>query len=128
MSHFIFVGEQPSHTAYRNGWTWESGRLAAKPLFEALRACGIDPEQCGFVNAFCDHPGEPEEVDTSARLHALRAAERAGVKLVAMGNKVSTLLTACGIKHIPLRHPAARGALRRGDLYASHVRSVLRAA
>jgi hypothetical protein len=125
MRRFLFVGEQPSKTADERKWTWESGRLSAKTLFDALRACGIDPERCGFVNAFCDHSYGPDGYEIEVRVRLLRATARAGLKLVAMGDRVSKLLDTNGIEHITIRHPAARGALRRSDLYAKHVRQML---
>jgi hypothetical protein len=50
----IFVGECRSLTAQRRGWTWRDGRLAAKPLFEALTAMGINPTLHEFMNLWTD--------------------------------------------------------------------------
>lgn len=122
---FLFVGEQPSVTAYKNGWTWHHGRLAAKTLFAAFQVCGIDPTICGFTNVFGDHPGKPSKRETNARLHCLRAAADAGVQVVALGNKVSKALLEGEVRHITMRHPAARGAGRARDVYAAHVKEVL---
>ena len=41
---FIFVGERRSERARVIGVRWEHGHLAAKTLFDALRACGINSE------------------------------------------------------------------------------------
>lgn len=125
---FLFVGEKPSPTAHKNGWTWRDGRLAAKPLFEALRGCGIDPDKCGFTNAFADHIGKLTLLEINGRMSCLRAAADAGTKIVALGNKVASLLNEHGIPHIKLRHPAARGAGRAKSIYAAHVKSTLEAA
>lgn len=123
---YLFVGERPSPTAYKNGWTWHSGRLAARSLFDALEACGVEPHKCGFVNAFCDSPYfEPTQKEVTARVSCLRAAADAGAKIVALGLKVSRLLYANGVPHVTMRHPAARGAGRKRAAYANHVKNVL---
>lgn len=125
---FLFVGEQPSPTAYKKGWTWRDGRLAAKTLFDALKDCGINPDDCGFVNLFGDHPERNSNVEIGARLKCFKAAADAGSKIVALGNKVSMLLGHHGIAHVYMRHPAARGAGRARDVYAAHVKQTLEAA
>lgn len=126
---FIFVGEKPSHTAHRKTWTWESGRLCAKPLFEALRAIDIEPTACGFINLYGDTPSATVS-HTSAharcRVHVLLAARKAGITIVAMGNKVALTLAGYEVPHIKLRHPAARGAGRKRERYHEHVREALR--
>ena len=124
MSGFLFVGERPSKLAHEKGWTWESGRLAAKQLFDALHACGVEPTKCGFVNLFGEHPQSPL-YPSADRLAVFRAAAAAGVKIVAMGNRVASWLKGAGIPHRMIRHPAARGAGRKKELYAQHVREVL---
>jgi hypothetical protein len=53
---YIFVGERCSRRARVMGVHWKSGPLAAKTLFDALRACGIDPEAQSYIttmNAAC---------------------------------------------------------------------------
>jgi hypothetical protein len=124
MGGFLFVGEKPSRTAHERGWTWESGRLAAKQLFDALEACSIRPQDCGFVNLFGDEPWAPP-VPRTDRVAVLRAAERAGARLVAMGGRVAGYLDREGIAYRKIRHPAARGAGRLKSLYAAHVREAL---
>lgn len=89
---------------------WRDGALAAKPLFEALRECGIDPSACGFVNWF-------EGGKAATRRHT--------GTVIAMGGKVQRALDAEGIKYVPLVHPAARGRIRRTDLYRAHVATQL---
>jgi hypothetical protein len=124
-ARFLFVGEKPSPTAVRNGWTWESGHLAAKSLFEALRACDVDPTTCGFTNLFGDHHNSPPTLTANYRAPCLRAAAAAGTPVVAMGQKVSRALRERNVPHITIRHPAARGAGRLRARYAEHVRSIL---
>lgn len=129
MTKLLFVGEKPSKTAHRKGWTWESGRLAAKPLFEALRAINIQPESCGFVNLFGDRPtaGIDQFGIRAARprLAVLKAAAAAGVTVIALGNRVSFTLAYNNVSHHKIRHPAARGAGRLSAKYAAHVADVL---
>jgi hypothetical protein len=106
----LFVGERRSNKAKQMRVHWEDGALAAKPLFEALRLIGIDPATCRFVNWF---EGGKREVRTAT------------VPVVAMGNKVQAALAAEGIAFIALVHPAARGKIRRTDLYRAHVKERL---
>jgi hypothetical protein len=127
MSRFLFVGERPSEKAFRMGWTWESGRLAAKPLFEALAACGIAPQACGFVNLFGERPDAARSGTRTIddRLLVIRAAAEAGTRIVALGNRVSAALVSGNVPHLTLIHPAARGAIRLRETYVAHVREVL---
>jgi hypothetical protein len=86
--------------------------LAAKQLFDALLATGIDPAAHRFVNWF-ERGG--------------RGLVRRHVgPIVAMGRKVQQALAASGIEHLELVHPAARGAIRKKAVYEDHVRRVLR--
>src|ERR1051325_5119150 len=50
----LFVGEKRSPTAIRMRVSWRDGRLAAKPLFEALRQIGINPQDCLYYNVVDD--------------------------------------------------------------------------
>lgn len=111
----IFVGERRSPTARRKGWRWQDGRLAAKQLFDALRACGYDPARQEFVNAF--EPGAVEKIQRGLRDgHTL---------VVGMGQLAQDWLTRSHIPHLSLVHPAARGAIRKKERYIEHVRLVL---
>ena len=121
MSRLVFVGEKPSTTAQQRGWRWEDGRLAAVPLFDALREIGINPTACRFVNLFGKRASNPE-TPTTASLRELRKMHREGWQLVALGKKVSSALP---IDHIAIRHPAARGAGRLRSRYRQHVAEAL---
>jgi hypothetical protein len=110
MENLLIVGERRSPLAIKRDVRWEDEALAAVPLFEALRAAGIDPTSCRFVNWFED--GEP-----IVRNHTGR--------IVALGQKVQKALTAEGIEHIPLVHPAARGKIRLRANYIAHVVSTM---
>lgn len=124
----LFVGEKPSKTAFERGWTWESRRLASATLHEALSTNGIN-QGFRFLNLFGDHPDDAEAMTAgaTARLEAIRAAEKAGETVVAMGLKVARHLSMAGVQHRLMRHPAARGAGRGKAIYAAHVGEVLQA-
>jgi hypothetical protein len=107
----LFVGESRSPTAKRMGVTWKDGRLAAKPLFEALEFIGIDPAQHKFVNWF------------EGGKQAVRSFRDGSI--VAMGKKVQRALDAEGIQYIGIVHPAARGKIRKRETYISHVYAAL---
>lgn len=128
MTRLLFVGECRSITAQRKGWTWKDGRLAAKPLFEALAAMGVDAAAHRYVNLWDDtmtgttfgnavHPGiRPSKI---AFIRARRDID--GLIVVALGKRVSAELTKRGIDHVALVHPAARGKIRKRERYHAHV-------
>lgn len=118
MTRFLFVGEKRSPTAIKKGWTWHSGRVAARTLHEALRAAGIDPSVCLFVNAWHDD-GEPCWAVESM-------CSDDGVVVVALGQKVARRLASLRIPHRAMVHPAARGHIRKRERYHAHVAEVLR--
>jgi muconate cycloisomerase len=96
---------------------------SVQTLQDALRAAGVAPERCVFVNVLHDDPrdGEP----CSNTLVALHALAHAGATVVALGRRVQGVLRRGGISYIPLTHPAARGAIRKRAAYQQHVREVL---
>jgi hypothetical protein len=114
MSKIVFVGEKRSPTAVRKGWTWKDGRLAAKQLFDAFEAIDFNPGQAVFVNLF-----------ETGGMKFVRFARKLDVPVVAMGRKVQQELERSGLQFTPMVHPAARGKIRRKDLYIEHVRSVM---
>ena len=120
------MSERPSRTAVRRGWTWEHGRLAAKTLHDALALIGIDPARQKYINLFgdgCERDAEGDEINH--RLFRIRSMRERGYTVVGMGNRVCRHLHKAGVKHLALRHPAARGRLRRRDLYVAHAREIL---
>ncbi len=117
MPRYLFVGEQPSATALSRGWTWKDGHLAAKQLFDALNACGIDPHSQRYGNWF--------EWSVPERCSMMAQARRRGMTVVALGEKVHREMEAFGFPHLRLTHPAARGKIRRKATYAAHVRLIL---
>jgi hypothetical protein len=126
MSKLLFVGECRSITAQKKGWTWKDGRLAAKPLFEALAAMGVDPKAHRYTNLWVDQlSGEAGAFIAPATLAMLSARRREGVVLVALGQRVSKELAKRGIVHVALVHPAARGAIRKRERYHEHVKTTL---
>lgn len=118
----LFVGECRSLTAIRKGWTWKDGRLAAKPLFEALDALGVNPAQHGFCNLWTDPPLAPCITDHRRRM--LRESMKTHI-IVALGQKVSSGLEELGIDHVAIVHPAARGRIRKRTRYIAHVKKKL---
>ena len=115
---FIFVGERRSQLARRMGVRWEDGRLAAKQLFDALRACDVDPTACLFLNLFHESRGV-------VRQGVVRRLRSATSPVVALGLRVAAELSRHGVPHVRMTHPAARGVIRRKAHYAAHVRAVL---
>ena len=123
---FVFVGERRSPRAMAIGATWEGGRLAAKTLHDALRACGLDPARQVYLNLFAD-PGEADaaRVIRPDILAELRVIAALGAPIVGLGRLVQRALARAGIAHRPLTHPAARGSIRRRATYQAHVATVL---
>jgi hypothetical protein len=109
----LFVGERRSSLAIHMGVRWENGRLAAKQLFDALKACGLDPADHRYTNWF-ERGGKK-----IVRLHE--------GPIVAMGRKVQREMTCRGLSHFAMTHPAARGLIRKKERYIAHVRRTLRA-
>lgn len=122
----IFVGERQSPKAARYGHTWASGQASAATLRSALLAAGVDPSSCEFTNLW-SVPGlrDPKRPPRRDVLRRLRQASRAGERVIALGALVARELSKHAIPHLPLRHPAARGRMRRRDLYEAHVREAL---
>lgn len=131
MTKILFVGECRSITAQRKGWTWFDGRLAAKPLFEALQAMGVDPKAHDYVNLWDDNiegatyrPGHPVAI-LGETIKLIMARKVQGHIIVALGKRVSGELAKRGIVHVALVHPAARGAIRKRERYHAHVAETL---
>ena len=120
---FVFVGERRSRRAAKLGVSLIDGRLAAKTLHDALRAAGLAPERSVFLNLFHDHPAEARPCDNA--LQAVRSLAAAGAAVVGLGRRVQAALRCAEIEHVPLTHPAARGAIRARAAYQRHVREVL---
>lgn len=113
---FTFVGEKKSPLAIERGWCLADGRLAAKQLFDALRDCGLDPAAQFYVNLF--------EVTATSGWRSVLALV-ADTTLVAMGQRVHEALAHYDVPHVTIVHPAARGAIRRKDRYARHLKEAL---
>lgn len=122
----LFVGECRSITAQRKGWTWADGRLAAKPLFEALAAMGVDPTAHDYTNLWTDNAsgttyGNLKPGIVGATITRIKRANSDGDVVVALGKRVSQELARRGIVHVALVHPAARGHIRKRERYHAHV-------
>lgn len=107
----LFVGEKRSEKAVKMGVRWEDGKLAAKQLFDALKANGIDPSTCKFINWF--------EKGTKNKIKSYDGV------VFGMGRKVQEALAKSGVEHIPIVHPAARGKIRKKERYTEHIKEVL---
>lgn len=117
---FLLIGERPSPTARNKGWTWRDERLCAATLAAALEACGVQRRDYHIMNLF--------EEDGQASAYTLswcRAAILKGWQVVGMGQKVQAALTTAEVPHLAMIHPAARGKIRKRELYQAHVREVL---
>ncbi len=114
---YLFVGEKPSNTALARGWTWESGHLAARQLFDALKAIGIDPTEQEFINLFYN--------DGRVNKDAVKILLATSLQIVGMGKTVQDGLESEGIDHLKIVHPAARGKIRAKPIYQAHVRTAL---
>ena len=112
----LFVGENRSQTAIRMGVTWKDRRLAAKQLFDAFDALGIDHSEFEFTNI-----KEPEDF-----LSQLEMATEEKIPIIGMGRIVQRLLKNLRVYHLPMIHPAARGKIRKKELYTRHVGDVLK--
>lgn len=119
----LFVGERPSQRALSLGVTWKDGALCAKQLFNALRSLGLEPTKMVFDNVFEPVGSGPEIVNYKA-IRRIRAKAKQR-KVVAMGKKAAKVLTKYKISHIMIIHPAARGKIRKTELYAQHVKEKL---
>ena len=121
---FVFVGQKPPSRAVEIGASWTNGRLAAKTLHDALRACGIEPSEQQFINLFGDDPGAPT-VAQDLRIRRIRQLAANGHTIVALGQKVSHSLSKHRVSHLRLIHPAARGSIRKKSRYHEHVAAQL---
>jgi hypothetical protein len=114
VSGMLFVGESRSKRAKSMGVHWKDGRLAAKSLFDALKAIGIDPTQQEYVNLF----------ERKLGANVFLVLRHKG-PVVAMGKKVQSVLSAAKIPHIAIVHPAARGTIRLKANYIAHLKEQL---
>lgn len=124
---YLFVGERPSHQAVKIGATWQNGKLAGRTLRETLIALNIDPDQQHYINLWCEpNAGEWDKVnEIEAIERILRYYLDHNYIVVAMGKRVTKVLSREGIPHLQIVHPAARGQIRLRERYQAHVRSVL---
>ncbi len=112
----LFVGEEPSKTAKEKGWVWGDEQLCSKTLLEALDKAGVHRESLQFINLF---------EDGSVNQDSIQMIKDFKSSVIGMGNKVQRALTKNNIGHHALIHPAARGKIRKTELYQAHVKKVL---
>jgi hypothetical protein len=88
----------------------------------------MDPTQCHYLNLFADDTDtwEPDPV-VLRRLRLWTSSGRRSrrVQVVALGRRVQHALRRADVPHIPLIHPAARGAIRAKPVYQQHERDAL---
>lgn len=116
--NILFVGEEPSKTAIEKGWKWGDDHLCSKTLLEALDAAEFPRDQANFENIFYEGVINKENI-RRVRVRAMKKP------VVAMGRKVENALNQHGVPHIPMIHPAARGEIRKKELYQSHVKEII---
>ena len=117
---FIFVGEKRSRTVIRRGYSWYEKRLCARTLTEALETCGIEPDHYTCINVFDD----TGEFDVHA-VYKIREWSTRGWVIIGLGRRVQQVLTNAGIPYRAMIHPAARGKIRRREVYQAHMAEVL---
>jgi hypothetical protein len=126
MHAFAFVGERPSVRATQIGATWENGRLAGKTLRDTLASLQIDPDRQCYLNLYkMPRRSDRDPRDEEEAIAQIRRLQTDGYTIVGMGQIVCRRLDACGIPHLQLTHPAARGSIRRTEHYRAHARCVL---
>lgn len=118
---YVFVGERPSPTALRKGWTLKDGRLAGKQLFDALMRLGLNPQDYEYDNLFIIS----EDKRCYNAVRRVKRRHQAGLKIVAMGVKVAYHLERLQIPHLKIPHPAARGRIRKKSRYTAAVKEGL---
>jgi len=116
---YLFVGEKRSRKARQMKVTWESGKLAAKTLQKALSFSGISLDDCGFINILQENL--EFNLISNTNLRKIKSHVNKGVKIIAMGKLVQRHLANKNIPHISIVHPAARGKIRKTELYNQHL-------
>lgn len=117
----IFISETLSPRTGHSDVTWDDNRFCAKTLRNALRTAWVNPNDQLFVGLF---HGDTLRLDHNT----VRIAQRAlhtGMEVVALGKFVSDELTALGIDHVYMVHPAAGGKIRKRENYQAHVERVI---
>lgn len=117
----LFVGDKRSKTAIRMNVTWQDGRLATKVLFEALAALGLSNDDYEVIKAYYDNGHMDRDL-----LQKLLRFGMQGYVIVGMGRRAQQALERLNVKHLKMIHPAARGRIRRRELYRAHVAEVLK--
>lgn len=120
---YLFIGEKRSDLAIKRNVRWRDGKLAAKPLFTALEAMGLDPQEQKYMNLF--EPLGEQGILHSSHDYWIIACAVAGFIPVAMGRKVEGELKRRNIDHLFIYHPATRGIIRTTAMYNNHVRKQL---
>lgn len=112
-----FIGEKRSGQAIRNNWHWDDNVSTARYLLDCLKEIGIKQKDIIFRNLWWDDGILNYEV----------AVELKGtdIPIIGMGSIVCDKLDSLDIEHYSIIHPAARGKIRKKELYTEHLRSKL---
>ena len=108
----LFVGQERSRLADERGVYWEDEALCANQLFRAIRAVGIDPEDCEFVNLFEDSSDGLAEGEKIVNEKGANNIKRWRGAVVGLGKIVGRRLKKMGSECREMVHPAARGSIR----------------
>ena len=122
----LFIGQERSQLAQDRGVYWEDEAQCANQLFRALRANGIDPNKCAFLNLFTDDSDGKKYADKNIDRKSLNKINKWEGEKIGMGNIVGIMLTHLKIDHTKIVHPSARGKIRAKALYIQHIRETLK--
>ena len=111
------MGQERSRLAVERGVYWEDEAQCANQLFRAIRAVGIDPEECEFINLFEDSSDGVAEGEKTVNKKGANKIKKWKGHIVALGKIVGRRLKAMGIQHREMVHPAARGSIRLKENY-----------
>ena len=116
-----FIGEKRSGQAIKNNWHWEDNVSTARFLLGCLLEIGIDKSNIIFFNLWSD-----DGILNRTLIDVLdNLSKYFENTIVGMGNTVCNELDRHGIKYIKIIHPAARGKIRKKELYTQHLKERL---
>jgi len=108
-----FIGEKRSEQAIRNNWHWDDNVSTARFLLDCLANIGIHQSNIIFYNLWSDDGILQKEVISELQSNS--------IPIVGMGKIVCDELDKYEISHMSIIHPAARGKIRKKELYTQHL-------